>query len=292
MTKEKTFPFGDLDPFGEFDPRKQGHLTSSDMPTPTSRYVTRWDTEEAAKQGDAEAQFRLGFMHETGTECDKNYSMAEYWYREAIKNGNADAMFHFGTMAHDGLGMEINMKLALEMWRKGACRGHVLSQLYLGHMHETGKGMFWRSKDSAFYWYRRAANGNNRNAMICLGDLHAGMFSLFKNNKKIALSWYEKAMNLGSKEAEYRHETLLESIKGNETLHQKATAWAERRKKSLDEKCNFIIDGVKQTYDKARMVVLRALKPIRKPLYNKNAKTDKAAEAVSRFRDDIQAKRA
>ena len=49
-----------------------------------------------AEQGDAEAQFNLGFCYEDGRGVEKDYSHAVKWYRKAAEQNYAPAQLNLG----------------------------------------------------------------------------------------------------------------------------------------------------------------------------------------------------
>ena len=57
----------------------------------------RW-YRKAAGQGDAEAQYSLGWMYEQGKGVSQDYSEAAKWYREAAVQGDAEAQNNLGAM--------------------------------------------------------------------------------------------------------------------------------------------------------------------------------------------------
>ena len=93
---------------------------------------------QAAEQGDAAAQFSLGFMYHEGKGVLKDDAEAVRWYRLAAEQGIAAAQFNLGLRYKNGEGVQFN----------------------LGLMYSEGKGVL---KDSvlAHMWYNIAgANGN------------------------------------------------------------------------------------------------------------------------------------
>ena len=52
----------------------------------------------AADQGDASAQYNLGFMYADGRGVPQNYAEALKWYRLAADQGHASAQFNLGLM--------------------------------------------------------------------------------------------------------------------------------------------------------------------------------------------------
>jgi TPR repeat protein len=54
----------------------------------------------AADQGDADAQFNLGVMYDTGRGVPQDDAEAERWYRLAADQGDANAQSNLGVMYH------------------------------------------------------------------------------------------------------------------------------------------------------------------------------------------------
>lgn len=61
-----------------------------------------------AEKGNAEAQARLGMMHETGEGVIQDYAAAMAWYLQAAEQGNATAQNNLGMMYARGLGTRKN----------------------------------------------------------------------------------------------------------------------------------------------------------------------------------------
>ena len=59
----------------------------------------------AAEQGDATAQFNLGYMYDTGEGVPENDAEAVRWYRMAAEQGDATAQVSLGLMYALGLGV-------------------------------------------------------------------------------------------------------------------------------------------------------------------------------------------
>ena len=56
------------------------------------------ETLQAAEQGNADAQFNLGVMYDTGQGVRQDYAQAVQWYRKAAEQGLADAQYNLGVM--------------------------------------------------------------------------------------------------------------------------------------------------------------------------------------------------
>ena len=75
-----------------------------------------------ADQGDADAQFLLGRMYDTGRGLLKDYKQAEKWYRKAADQGNARAQYNLGVMYANGEGALKDLSKA-KYWIKKAYEG-------------------------------------------------------------------------------------------------------------------------------------------------------------------------
>ena len=58
-----------------------------------------------AEQGDAEAQYNLGFMYDDGLGVPQDYAEAMKWYRKSAEQGDADAQNNLGSMYKEGQGV-------------------------------------------------------------------------------------------------------------------------------------------------------------------------------------------
>ncbi len=70
---------------------------------------------KAAEQGDAYAQYNLGFMYDNGEGVPRDYAEAARWYRKAANQGEADARFNLGVMYSEGQGVPQDYAQA-HMW--------------------------------------------------------------------------------------------------------------------------------------------------------------------------------
>ena len=76
------------------------------------------DTKKKAKQGDAEAQYSLGWMYDDGEGTSVNKKKAFEWCKKSAEQGYAPAQHNLGWMYDDGEGTEVDKKQAKEVWEK------------------------------------------------------------------------------------------------------------------------------------------------------------------------------
>ena len=85
-----------------------------------------------AEQGDADAQFILGYMYNKGEGVAENDAEAVKWYRKAADQGYAEAQNNLGAMYDKGYGVAENDAEAAKWYRKAADQGHADAQYNLG----------------------------------------------------------------------------------------------------------------------------------------------------------------
>ena len=125
--------------------------------------ATLW-FQKAAEQGLASAQFTLGHMYHQGKGVPQDFTMATLWFRKAAERGLASAQFSLGTMYHKGEGVPQDLAMAVLWLQKAAEQGHAPAQFALGHMYRWGKGV---PQDYVFahMWFNLAASSGYKNAL-------------------------------------------------------------------------------------------------------------------------------
>ena len=94
-----------------------------------------------AEQGDADAQFHLGVMYESGQGGLRNDAEAIKWYRKAAEHDDAVAQFNLGIMYAKGEGVSPNHAEAALWYRLAADHGLAGAQFNLGMMYVEGQGV-------------------------------------------------------------------------------------------------------------------------------------------------------
>ena len=87
--------------------------------------------QELAEAGDADAQYSMGWMYDTGDGVPKDYAEAVKWYRKAAEQGHAVAQFNLGVMYADGEGVPKDMAEATKWIRKAAEQGNADAKEWL-----------------------------------------------------------------------------------------------------------------------------------------------------------------
>lgn len=113
-----------------------------------------------AAQGDARAQFELGYMYERGKGVPQDYKESLSWFRKSAEQGNASAQFYLGQRYDIGNGVPQDYAEAASWYRKSAEQGGTLAQIHLGFLYELGQGVP-ADMIQADKWYSLAALTGN-----------------------------------------------------------------------------------------------------------------------------------
>ena len=116
-----------------------------------------------ADQGDAAAQYNLGFMYDLGQGVPQDYAEAAKWYRLAADQGNAGAQTDLGFMYEYGEGVLQNYAEAVKWYRLAAEQGNTYGQYNLGLMYENGRGLL-QDNVMAHMWYNLGSANDHENA--------------------------------------------------------------------------------------------------------------------------------
>ena len=119
--------------------------------------------------------------------------------REAARRGDAQAQFDLAAALDCGKSVRRDPAAALEWLRKAATQGHVGAQSALGWKYMTGNGVR-RDDAEAFAWLRQAAERGNTSAQNNLGILYAQGRGVSANSTE-AERWFRLAAAKGAVDA-------------------------------------------------------------------------------------------
>lgn len=140
---------------------------------PTNPAQSLYEYQEAAEQGDPEAQLQLGLLYEQGNGVERDQEEALRWFTLAAEQGNAAAQANLGDLFEFGDGIKSN-KAAAHYYRQAATQGYRDAQLDLGRLYELGKGLP-QNPVQAYRWYDLAAHQGDATAAQARERVSTGM---------------------------------------------------------------------------------------------------------------------
>lgn len=140
------------------EPSDRGGFAST---SPQAAIDVNATIEEAARNGDVEAQFRLGRAALLDTSRGKTGAAeAVTWLRQAANGGHTGAMLQLGKLYRNGVGMPQNYELAEKWIRSAADTGDSDAMVELGRLYRSGLGVN-ANQVQAYVWFNRAAAAMN-----------------------------------------------------------------------------------------------------------------------------------
>jgi TPR repeat protein len=175
--------------------------------------------ESAARQGDADAQFLLGFVSLIPWNGPPEFDKGFKWYEMAAKQGLASAQLNLALMylgstyvkASAGQSVPIDKGKALVWAQKSSAQGNANGQyLYAALLAERGAA---GDLQTGIALLKKASDQGNTSSMILLGDLYATGKGFSPDDGK-AIVWYRNATDLGERSGYLRLGRMYEDGRG------------------------------------------------------------------------------
>lgn len=115
---------------------------------------------EAANQGLAEAQNKIGYCYEKALGVQKDDTLSAAWYRKAAEQENVEGQLNLALCYEEGRGVEKDPAKAAQWRRKAAELGDAEAQYLLGMSYESGKGVPQDAGEARLLFRRAAHRGN------------------------------------------------------------------------------------------------------------------------------------
>jgi localization factor PodJL len=176
--------------------------------------------ELAARQGDRDAQFRIGtrFLSDNSL-ADAGPKAAARWFAKAAAQGHNEAQFTLASLYERGEGVEKDEPRAMALYEQAAAGGHVRSMHNLGAMllkaaeaqSLRDAGAAQRNYRDAGAWFERAANRGFPDSQYNLAILYERGLGIEQDLQR-AYQWYVQAAKAGVKEAAAQAERLRRTM--------------------------------------------------------------------------------
>ena len=96
--------------------------------------VLKLITSDSQDDNNAARQWELGCEYIKGSETERDYERAFYWFCNAAEQGHVEAQFALGALYAAGDGVKQNDELAVAWYRKAAEQGHAWAKRMLADM--------------------------------------------------------------------------------------------------------------------------------------------------------------
>ena len=165
-----------------------------------------------AEQGNARAQFNLGFMYYHSQGVRSGWTEAARWYHLAAEQGEVCAQLELGLMYELGAGVRQEGSKAVRWYRLAAEAGVADAQTRLASVYYDGR-IVPRDYGETVRWYRAAAEQDDTHALGMLGNMYRYGKGVRQNYAK-AVKWYGFGAELGDGYAQYQLGLMYGSGRG------------------------------------------------------------------------------
>jgi uncharacterized protein len=131
---------------------------------------------------------------------NEDYQSAIKWLRASKAQGDADAEFLLGYLYEHGQGLARDYAKAAENYGAAALQGHSTAENNLASLYQHGQGVP-KSTDKAFKWYLASARHGNPVGQCNLATLYYLGAGIPRDYKEAA-RWFRAAADSGSAEAQ------------------------------------------------------------------------------------------
>jgi TPR repeat protein len=189
--------------------------------------------EQAAEQGLADAQVRLGTALIEGRGIEQDHLAGESWLRRAAHAGDARAAALVGDLYAKGGSLPPNYTEAAHWYRRAAEAGDVAAARALASLYLTGAGTPKNSEEAA-RWLGRAAEAGDAAARTDLANLVARGGGKPEDRDQV-LRWFADDAIAGDLVASFNVAMCFAKGIGLGRDDQKAADWVHRAAEGLPE---------------------------------------------------------
>jgi len=177
----------------------------------------------AAEQGNADAQYKLGFLYADGQGVPQDYVEARKWLLKAAEQGHGEAQLTLGVLYDQGRGVVQDYVSARKWFLKAAEQGHAEAQSSLGLLYYLGHGVT-QDYVEARKWLLKAVEQGHTQAQIGLGLICLGGQGVAQDYVE-ARKWYLKAAEQGHAKAQSFLGSLYYLGRGGAKDYVEARKW-------------------------------------------------------------------
>jgi TPR repeat protein len=154
---------------------------------------------KAAESGDPQSQNTLSVFYKNGKVIEKDMEKSMEWLKKSAYNGYESSQLDLANFYEK----ESDYGKAL-VWYEGlAHQGDIISQMHLGHLYKDVNEV--KDLKKAAFWYLKAAEQGNSQAMSMIANFYANGIGVEKDLEK-SVFWYQKMVE----NPDYRHSPYRE----------------------------------------------------------------------------------
>lgn len=178
---------------------------------------------ELAKNGDADALFRLGVLYDQGGQLDTDYERAGQFFTLAANQGHPQSQYRLALMYLAGGGLVPDEKLFVQLCSEAARQGIIGAQFRLGRHYYEKQGLE-RDLRQAEQWWLQAARLRYSEAQVAVACMYLNGEASPKDGQG-ALYWFMEAAQQGHPTAMYNLGRMYEAGQGVDQDSVESQRW-------------------------------------------------------------------
>jgi localization factor PodJL len=183
---------------------------------------------DAARQGNAAAQYEVGQRYANGEGVDQDMGEAAKWFERAAQQGLAAAQYRLATQYEKGRGVKQDDRLARDWYEKAARSGNVKAMHNLAVIHAEGRGTAQDFK-TASEWFTQAADHGLGDSQYNLAILNERGLGIAKD-LVAAYKWLDIAAKGGDQGAAAKRDALATELSAEDLAKAKVASGTWRAK--------------------------------------------------------------
>lgn len=156
---------------------------------------------KSAEAGNVLAMNNVGYFYENGIGTVRNPQEAGKWYHKSAYEGNLDALNNLGNLLISGNGIDKDYYSAFGLFKLAAEGGQVQAMENLSRLYQNGQGTD-RDYEQMIYWATKAAENGLVSAMNHIGDIYYEGVGVDKDYDK-SFYWYKRSADQKDLYGEY-----------------------------------------------------------------------------------------
>lgn len=161
----------------------------------------------AERDDDADAQNRLGWLHEHGQGVAQTYAVAfDWYYKAAVRHSHAWAQYNLGQLYLRGLGVKRDPQEAAKWLRRAAAAGLAAAEHDIAVLYFRGWGVTQNYRRAAIF-FRRAAEQGLARSQYAFGLMQYYGVGVSRTCRE-SLAWLKRAGDQGHADALARVGTM------------------------------------------------------------------------------------
>ena len=159
-----------------------------------------------AIEGDAHAQFRIGFAYETGDGLNEDREKARSWYKRAALQGHKNAIMNLAAMEERNRVIIEKPGEDESRLNQLALEGDIEARNQLARML-VNNALVQPDRERLFHWMQQQSQAGDQESQLIMGQMYE-MGIAVPQNHTLSYAWYSVAAAAGNEVAMFSRDAI------------------------------------------------------------------------------------